>query len=136
MPRLFQRGGDNKCRAIGFLNPARAGPSNAENDAHEGEGGDAMVVGVGGQEAFIERGSADHSNREHGSAEWAETAGGEGCKQGEGDDEKQGICPDRHAENAVSKRVAGEVAVEFAESSQIPSEGGVPVTFTSLWGII
>ena len=85
---LFERGRDDECRAVGFLNPPSAGPGDAENDAHEGESGDAVVIRVGGQEAFVERGGGDHSDRQHRSAERAETAGGEGCKEGQGYDEK------------------------------------------------
>ena len=95
-----------------------------------------MVVGVGGQEAFVERGGGDHADRENGAAERAEAPGGERGEQAEGEDEQNGICPDRHPENAVAKRVAGEVAVNLAEAAEIPREAGIPVDFAAFRGVV
>ena len=97
---------------------------------------DLVVVGVGGQEAFVERCGRDHSDRENRAAEGAESSGGESGEEGEGDDQQNGIRPDRHPENAVSQSVAGVVAVNFSKTPEIPSEAGTPMHLAAIGRVV
>ena len=136
MTRLLQGMRQDGARRWIFLDPPGASPRDTKNNSHQSKSRNAVVVRVGRQEAFVERGGGDHADRQNRTAQRAESAGGERGKKTKCDNQENRIRPDRHSENAIAKRITSVVAVDFSEPSKIPCKSGAPMQFAAVGSIV
>ena len=114
MTGLVDRSRWEESRSLGVLHPPCAGPGDAEDEAQKCEGRDAVVVWIGREKSFVERGRRNHADRKNRAAQRAESPRGESGKEGQGEDKQDRICPDGHPVDAVAERVSGVVAIDFS----------------------